>query len=231
MDCRDCINTRCPINNTCLPEWLQYTQNHKSSIYASVGQSIFNEGELVRGIYIICSGKAKVLIEDDNGKGRIIRVAGSGRVLGHRGFSETMVYPISAKTLIESEIAYISNEDFFKLIRSNNDLSIYMMMFFADELMNSEKNLRISTTLTSREKVAYALARLIKANGFINEEARQIDLGLNFKELSNFAGISYTTLTRVLKSFLQEGILKKSNGNFYLVDESVLSQLSWMEIQ
>ena len=106
-----------------------------------------------------------------------------------------------------------------------------MMMFFADELMNSEKNLRISTTLTSREKVAYALARLIKANGFINEEARQIDLGLNFKELSNFAGISYTTLTRVLKSFLQEGILKKSNGNFYLVDESVLSQLSWMEIQ
>ncbi|NQU34299.1 MAG: Crp/Fnr family transcriptional regulator [Bacteroidetes bacterium] len=231
MDCRDCINTRCPINNTCLPEWLQYTQNNKSSIYASVGQSIFNEGDLVRGIYIICSGKAKVLMDNDIGKERIIRVAGTGQVLGHRGFSETMVYPISAKTIIESEIAYISNEDFFKLIRSNNDLAIYMMMFFADELLKSEQLLRAAGMRTSKEKVANALVRVINAFGYTDNKGKQIDLGLNLQELASFAAISYSTLSRVLTGFLQTGILKKMEKKYYLVDETMIEQLACMEIQ
>ena len=120
MDCRNCTNNRCFLNKYCLPDWLGYAQHHKISKFYSSDKTIFSAGDLVRGIYIICSGKAKVLLADNlvNNKvgNNIIRIAGDGQILGHRGFSEDMIYPITAETLAESEISYLSNEDFFKYI-------------------------------------------------------------------------------------------------------------------
>ena len=130
MDCRECNNDKCFIQKYCLSEWLKYVQNWKTTKYLSSLTTIFTEGELVKGIYVICSGKAKVLLKTDKKEESIIRIAGKGQILGHRGFSENMIYPISAMSLVESEIAYISNEDFFRLIKGNIDLSFYLMMFF-----------------------------------------------------------------------------------------------------
>jgi CRP/FNR family transcriptional regulator len=215
----------------CLPDWLAYTQNNKSSLYLPVNYSIFKAGELVRGIYILCSGKAKVMLEKETNNVEIIRLAGSGQVLGHRGFSEKMVYPISANTLKESEIASISNEDFFKLVRENKDLAVYMMMFFADELLMSEQTFQISGMRTSREKVAYALVRVINAFKYADPTSRQIDFGLSLHELATFAKISYSTFSRVLAKFIEEGILRKRTWKYYVADEAAISKLAGIEIQ
>lgn len=230
MDCRDCPNNKCFIQKYCLPEWLDYTQLYKTSKYISASRTIFSEGELVSGIHVICSGKVKVLLRTDKGKEHLIRIAGNGQVLGHRGFSENMVYPISAKTLVESEIAYIANEDFFKLIRANKDLSFYMMMFFADELLRSEQKLRVHALKSSREKVAAALVMIINAFGFKKKGNNQIDLDMSFRELANFATIAFPTLTRVLNALKQEGILTNKKEELFVLDEPGLRKLARLEI-
>lgn len=231
MNCNSCTNRRCPLNMYCLPDWLGYTQNNKSSLYLPVNYPIFNAGELVRGIYILCSGKAKVMLEKKTNNVDIIRLAGYGQVLGHRGFSEKMVYPISAKTIDESEIAYISNEDFFKLVRENKDLAMYMMMFFADELLMSEQTFQISGIKTSREKVAYALVRVINAFQYADITCKQIDFGLSFHELATFAEISYSTFLRVLTNLIEEGILIKRTRKYYVADEAALVKIAGIDIQ
>ncbi|MFK5854901.1 MAG: Crp/Fnr family transcriptional regulator [Bacteroidota bacterium] len=229
MDCTNCPNTKCFIQKHCLTSWLEYTQHYKTSKNISSTKTIFTEGDLVTGIHVICSGKAKVILKESNGKEQIIRIAGAGQVLGHRGFSDSMVYPISAVTLIESEIAYISNEDFFKLIRANTDLSFYMMMFFADELLRSEQKLRIHGLKTSKEKVAAALIMVIDAFGFKDESSKKIDLGMSLRELANFATISFPTLSRVLDIFLQENIIGYTENEICTLDETTLRNIANME--
>lgn len=226
MDCRNCPNTQCFIQKHCLTTWLEYTQHYKTSKQISAAKTIFSEGDLVTGIYVLCSGKVKVLLKTSKEKENIIRIAGQGQVLGHRGFSEKMVYPISAKTLIESEVAYISNEDFFKLIRANKDLSFYMMMFFADELLRSEQKLRVYALKSSKEKVASALIMVLNAFGFKDEKTKLIDLGLNLRELANFATISYPTLLKVLDNLCQDGIIGNIDNGLCLLNESALSNLA-----
>lgn len=231
MNCNSCTNKRCPINMYCLPNWLEYTQKTKSTLYLTKNHSIFKAGELVRGIYILCSGKAKVMMEKEKCNVEIIRLAGSGQVLGHRGFSEKMVYPISAKTLNESEIASISNEDFFKLVRENKDLAIYMMMFFADELLMSEQTFQIYGTQTSRAKVAYTLVLVINAFRYADHNTKQIDFGLSLHELATFAKVSYSAFSRVLAKFVEEGLLVKKTWKYYVADEAALSNLAGVEIK
>jgi len=230
MDCRNCPYNMCFIQKYCHPEWLEYTQHHKTSKYISPSKTIFAEGDLVTGIYVICAGKVKVLLKTSEGKKNIIRIAGQGQVLGHRGFSEEMVYPISAETLVESEIAYITNEDFFKLIRSNNDLAFYMMIFFADELLRSEQKLKVHTLKSSQEKIAVALAMAIRAFGYKTKETKHIDLGMSLNDLANFATISYSTLSRVLDTLYKEKIIENIENELYVMDESALKDLAGIEI-
>lgn len=229
MDCRKCPNTDCYINKYCLTDWLDYTQYTKISKHISAGKTIFTEGDLVIGIYVMCSGKAKVLFKTNKGKEYIIRIAGKGQILGHRGLSEMMVYPISANTLIESEIAFISNENFFKLIRANKDLAFYMMMFFADELLRSEQKHMTNVLQSSNEKVAAALVRVINSFGYSIKETNQIDLGMSLQDLANFSMISYPALTIVLDAFCIEGIIEKTGNKLYVLNESALRSLGGME--
>jgi len=141
-----------------------------------------------------------------------------------------MVYPISAETLVESEIAYITNEDFFKLIRSNNDLAFYMMIFFADELLRSEQKLKVHTLKSSQEKIAVALAMAIRAFGYKTKETKHIDLGMSLNDLANFATISYSTLSRVLDTLYKEKIIENIENELYVMDESALKDLAGIEI-
>ncbi len=229
MDCRDCPNTKCFINSYCLPDWLDYTQHIKISKHISGSKTIFTEGDLVRGIYITCSGKVKVLFKTSEGKEYIIRIAGNGQVVGHRGLSEMMVYPISANTLIESEIAFISNENFFKLIRANKDLAFYMMMFFADELLRSEQKHMTNVLQSPNEKVAASLVRVISAFGYKKEESNQIDLGMSLQDLANFSMISYSELKKVLNIFSREEIIGNDKNGLRVLNESALRSLARME--
>jgi len=229
MDCTNCTNNKCFINSYCLPEWLEYTQHHKTSKYISASKTIFTAGDLVRGIHVICSGKVKVLLKTSERKEDIIRVAGHGQVLGHRGFSDNMVYPISGITLIESEIAYIPNEDFFKLIRANKDLAFYMMMFFADELLRSEQKLRVIGLKSSIEKVASALVMVINAFGYKNEKSKLIDMGVSLRELANFATVANPTLTRVLNTLKKDGIIGGVENEIRIFDEDALRSIARME--
>lgn len=229
MDCRNCPNTECFINKYCLPDWLDYVQHTKISKHISSGKTIFTEGDLVRGIYVICSGKAKVLFKTSEGEEYIIRIAGNGQLLGHRGLSEMMVYPISANTLIESEIAFVSNENFFTLIRANKDLAFYMMMFFADELLRSEQKHMTNVLQSSNEKVAASLIRVINAFGYKKKETNKIDLGMSLQELANFSMISYNDLTKVLDTFCEQEIIKKTENELSVLNESALRSLARME--
>lgn len=229
MDCKACPNSRCFIQKHCQPEWLDFTQHYKTTKYLSSGKNILNEGELVTGIYIICSGSAKVLLKTSKGRDQIIRVAGKGQILGHRGFSQKMVYPITARTLAESEIAYIANEEFFKLIRSNKDLSFYLMMFFADELLSSEQKLRVSALQSSREKVATAILMLIKAFGYKKKKDNHVDLNMSLHELANFAAVAYPTLTRVIEALTVEGVLAQKKAEIIVLEDENLQKLASLE--
>lgn len=229
MDCKDCPNKECYINSYCSDSWLEYVENFKIRKLFPAGQKIFSQGDLVTGIYLICSGKVKITMYDPSGQERIIRLAGDGKVLGHRGLSSIMTYPISAVTLTESELAYISNEEFFKLIRRNADLSFHMMLFFADELMRSEQKIKLNSSRSDNEKVAIALCLMIDAFRCSTVKSGNLDIPLSKQDFSNFAETSISSLSNVLDSLVSSKIISWQNNNFRILDEVTLRNLARME--
>ncbi len=226
MDCRDCSNKRCYLNTNCLSSWLEYVETFKTRKLISAGMKVFTEGDLVTGIYVICSGKLKITMKTGTSRESIIRLAADGQVLGHRGISKNMIYPISAETLEDSELAFIPNEVFFKLLKHNVDLSTFMMMFFADELMRSEQKFRMHALASETMKVASALCMVVDAFGYVND-TQQIDSPMSFSDLSNFAEVSKNVFLKAINNLSDSKIIKINKNKVTVLDEPALRKMAY----
>ncbi len=225
MNCRKCTNSSCYINNNCSTTWLEFVENYKVRKYYSSDSQVFCEGDLATGIYVICSGGVKIMMSFNN-QMRIIRFAGKGKVLGHRGLGSEMVYPITAVTIENSELAFIPNEMFFKLIRKNADLSFYMLLFYADELALSERKFKLEKISSIRAKVIFGLCLLIDSFGYRDSSDRIVDCHFNIQDFSNFAGIKAEELKNVLSLLSEQNLISWNQNILSVVQENKLRSFS-----
>lgn len=219
MDCRNCENKRCLINQYSVDNWLDYTQVVKKVSNYTKDTTIFEEGDSVEGIYIICSGKVKLNMQLDKKSREIIRLAGAGQILGHRGFSYQMRYPVSAITLEDAEIAHISNEDFMKLLRKNPDLALALILFYSSELMKDDQKLKIRSLGSDKQKVRFALQNAYDAFKLDEDRSRTFDLGMDLEEFASFAGVLPEDLIEILDDLKKESILKLEGEQILVKDE------------
>ena len=72
---------------------------------------LFAEGRPVRGIYLLCDGRAKLSICAESGKRLTLRVAGPGEVLGLGAALSNTPYEITAELLDTSQVVFIRRKD------------------------------------------------------------------------------------------------------------------------
>lgn len=214
--CKQCDIEHCFIKQYCDDEWLSLLEMHKSVIDFPKGSRIFSEGQSVQGIYIIYSGKVKVLSSFDHKTERIIRLASDGDLLGHRGFGGDDTYPISAETLTPTKIAFIPTHIFMNIVKANHKLTYHMMLFFAEELRTSEGNMRKLSHLSVKARVACSL--MLNANVFGYNEEGSLAFTLSRKDLANLAATTYETVIRSLKELAKENIIQLHGKSIQVID-------------
>lgn len=218
--CQECEKDNCFIKQYCDEEWLSLLEMHKSVIDFPKGSRIFSEGQNVQGIYIIYSGKVKVLTASDHKTERIIRLASDGDLLGHRGFGGNDTYPISAETLTPTKIAFIPTHIFMNIVKANHKLTYHMMLFFAEELRTSEENMRNLSLLSVKQRVSCAL--MLNAQVFGMNEEGILSFTLSRKDIANLAATTYETVIRSLKELANENIIQLNGKNIQILQQEKL---------
>ncbi|MEO5594114.1 MAG: Crp/Fnr family transcriptional regulator [Chitinophagaceae bacterium] len=220
----DCDLQSCFLCTLCLKEWLPAIQAHRKTIPVKKGTVIFKEGDNVDGIYFVYHGKVKVHKKWGAGKELILRIAGKGAILGHRGLGKGNRYPISATALEDSALCFIDLNFFQSTLKVNHDFTCKLMMFFAEELQESEKNMRNLAHMPVKGRIAQALLMLQEkfgttAEGFIN-------INLSRQDLASLAGTTYETVFRIISELTEENILTIRNKNIYITNKVKLDRLT-----
>ena len=224
--CESCSHYNCFINKYCSDEWKPLITLYKTSTVYPAGATIFSEGDPVLGIYQIYSGKIKVVTSFNGGKERVVRLAATDQMLGHRGLGGNMTYPVSAVTLEESHISFIPIDVFYKAIKANADLAFQMLMFYADELKVSEKRMKMLASSTASEKVAASIITIIGAFGFSANDPTLLDFTPSRKDIASMAGITYETVIRELSNLEKSDIIKLEGKAIRVLDLDYLRTLS-----
>ncbi|PCJ24782.1 MAG: transcriptional regulator [Flavobacteriales bacterium] len=218
QNCEICNNKECFLFEHITYELHKQLDNKMSYTRYKKNQQIIKEGDTVMGMYFIKKGKVKVY-KESNYREQIIRLAKDGEILGHRGLGGDNTYPISATTLEDSEICFIEQGVFFKLMKNSTELSIKMMLFYADELRKTEIRLRNMAVMTVRERIAEALLLMKEAFGSKNGQETLLDVELSRKEIAELAGTYSEQASRYITEFKEDNILKL-DGKKIIIQQS-----------
>src|SRR5271166_1693427 len=116
---KDCLS--CTLRQSCdfcnLPQPLMTVFNGMGhlTLYPA-NATLMTEGEIPRGVYIACSGRAKLSIEARDGKTIILKIAGERQVLGLSTVIAGGPSPITVTTIELCQIKFVGRESFLRLV-------------------------------------------------------------------------------------------------------------------
>jgi len=222
--CESCKQIDCLINKYCSQKWKPIIGNAKLFREYAPHQVIFYEGDIVSRIHFIRQGKVKISNTTHSGTQNIIRLAGSGEMLGLRAFTEDL-YVVNATTLEPTSICSIDKKVFLKVLWDSSEFMMHLLEFYAHQYSSLEMQHRQFSRAKSKGKIARALLLIKKQYGIINAENEcLLDVVLSRQELADIGGTCLAEAIRALSVFKKEKIIKIYRQKIILLDEKKLNK-------
>jgi CRP/FNR family transcriptional regulator len=198
---------------------LDHLEEHKSCSYFKKNQPLFIEGSFPRGVFCLNQGKVKVFTRGDEGKEQIIHIAKEGEIIGFRAMFSGEMYKVSATSLEDANICFISKDDFLDMIDTNPTLRNGIMRELSKELGDRAVFITNMAQKSVRERLASAL--IILDDVYSGEQ-----INLTREDMANFVGTATETLIRLLKDLKEEGVIEIHTRKLEIVDKDKLMKIA-----
>src|ERR1700686_4063303 len=122
------------------------------------GSILFVDGEEPRGVFILCSGRAKLTTSSTEGKTLIVRIAEPGEVLGASATILGNPYEVSAETIEPAQLNFIKRDDFLRFLNSYTDACLHTAQQLSEKYQAAQREIRsLGLAQTTSEKLAKLL--------------------------------------------------------------------------
>ena len=219
-----CDLQSCYLCRHAIKEWIPAVASNRITYHVKKGESIFKEGEKVTGFFFVYTGVFKVHKQWDADKELIVRFAGKGEVIGHRGLAGDDCYPVTGTALETASVCYIPYSFFEASLKVNYDFIYSLLMFFAAELKVSERHMRNLAHMPVKGRIAEALIHLLDKFG--KDDAGAINISLNRQDLASFAGTTYETVFRIMNEFVSGQVLEITEKRIRITDRDLLASFT-----
>ncbi len=187
-------------------------------------QTVFREGDSVNSVSVLASGRAKITQLSRGGGEVILRIKGSGEVLGGLGMSPGTPQFLTAQTLEPCMLLvwecrkFEMLEDRFSALRRNT------VRIFADRLRTLEEQFLELATEQVAPRLARMLVRLLEQGSGESKNAIRIDLSR--EELAQMTGTTLFTVSRLLCDWEERGIIESQRKAVVIRDARSLMTLA-----
>src|ERR1700686_872747 len=103
------------------PAALQTFENIKFATAYPQGAVLFVEGQMPRGIFVVCKGSVKLSINSPSGRTMIVKLAEPGEVLGLSATISGKPYEVTAETIDPCQINFVKRDDFLLFLKDDVD--------------------------------------------------------------------------------------------------------------
>jgi CRP/FNR family cyclic AMP-dependent transcriptional regulator len=189
------------------------------------GATLFVEGQMPRGVFILCSGKVKLSTSSADGKTLILRIAEMGEVLGLAATVSGKPYQATADVLEPTQANFIVRNDFLNFLRDNGEVAFRVAEQLSENYYHALSEMRtIGLSHSAGEKLARFIldwcAQHDKGNGEIRAK-----LTLTHEEIAQMIGASRETVTRLFGDFKKRQFLEVKGSTIVIRDKSALEKL------
>ncbi|MFI0490838.1 Crp/Fnr family transcriptional regulator [Flavobacterium sp.] len=196
----------------------------KTSYTIKKGENIFEEGEIVNGIYCVKGGVCKLSKLSANGKDQIVKLVKPGELLGQRSMISDEPTNLSAVALEDMEICFIPRSEVMGMFDKNNQFSMNMMKTICGDLKESDDHMVSMSQKTVKERLAETLVYLHETFG-TNEDG-SLHIQLSREELAGMIGTATESCIRLLSDFNKLGFIELVGKKIVIKDLGKLKRIA-----
>jgi CRP/FNR family transcriptional regulator, cyclic AMP receptor protein len=174
-------------------------------------------GDATDSLYIVLSGRLKVMMSDAEGKEVILTILGPGEFFGEMGLIDESPRSASVVAIEPCELLSISKRDFKKCLAENFDMTMALLRGLVKRLREADRKIGSLALLDVYGRVARLLLDMSEN---VNGE-RIVTKRLPKQDIAKMIGASREMVSRVMKD-LQMGGYIEMRGSSIVLRESVL---------
>lgn len=196
-----------------------------TSVYPK-GSVLFVDGEEPRGVFILCSGRAKLTTSSSEGRTLIVKIAEPGEVLGASATILGTPYEVSAETLEPSQLNFIKREDFMRFLSMHPEACLHTAQQLSEKYQAAQREIRsLGLAQSTSEKLGKLLLQWCTLHGESTPRGIRLKVLLTHEEVAQMIGTTRETVTRLLSSFKRKKLISVKGASFFVLEKSQLQAM------
>jgi CRP/FNR family cyclic AMP-dependent transcriptional regulator len=179
---------------------------------------ILQAGELTDTLYIILSGRARIIIDDGRGREVILTVLGPNEFFGEMSLIDAQPRSATVEAVEACEVLFISKAAFMRCLEGNFDAAMLMLKSVVGRLREADRKIASLALMDVYGRVARLLM----------ESAQEIDgrwvVEPGSEQISRMVGASREMVSRVLKDLRDKGLIVRDKRKIIVIDRASIER-------
>jgi CRP/FNR family transcriptional regulator, cyclic AMP receptor protein len=187
--------------------------------------TLLTEGQVPRGVSILCSGRAKLAVQARDGKTVILKIAGDRHLLGLSAVVAGRPSAVTATTIELCQIKFVEQASILQLLADNSHAALACGRLLACEVGTTFDDVyELLLARSSTEK----LARLLLS--WVAGEPRNLELRVatdfTHEEMAQMIGSSRETVTRLLSEMKRKELIRLEGSTLIIPNRIALQAIA-----
>ncbi|UJH68492.1 Crp/Fnr family transcriptional regulator [Allomuricauda sp. SCSIO 65647] len=221
--CENCIVRQFNALRAMNKEELKKVSDSKTTKKIKKGESLFEEGEKLNGVFCVRNGVSKLSKLSANGKDQIVKLAARGEVMGQRSVIAEEHSNLSAVAVNDMEVCFIPKESIINTLQTNPNFTLEVLRHMAHDLKEADDVIVNMSQKTVKQRIAEAFLYL--KNNFGEDEEGFLALTLSREDIANVVGTATESAIRIISEFKKKGLIHSSGKKLGIKDERKLQDM------
>ncbi len=180
-------------------------------------QHLFLEGDPAEKVYIIKSGRVKLLKTAASGKEMVLEVMVPGQICGGTTlFGETHRNGAQA---VEPTVVYgLSKDSYYELLSKFPAIAKGIIKYLGGKLMDAHDVIISLVSSKVESRIAAVIVRLCENHGTQTKDGISINIRLTRHDIADIVGSTVETTIRTMSKFQKKGLISTVSGRLLVRD-------------
>lgn len=180
-------------------------------------QYLFWEGDPASKVFVIKSGRVKLLKTAASGKEMVLEVMVPGQICGGATlFGES--HRNGAQAVEPTAVYGMSKESYNELLSRYPDIARGIIKYLGAKLMDAHDVIISLVSSKVESRIAAVIVRLCENHGSPTDNGVLINIRLTRQDIADIVGSTVETAIRIISKFHKEGLLDTVNGRLLVKD-------------
>ena len=187
------------------------------------GQVIFEEVEILNGVYCVKDGVCKLTKLSENGKEQVVKLVVKGGLLGKRSLVSEQKTNLSATALNDMEMCFIPKSEIMNDLAKNPKFTLDVLREMAADLKESDVSL-VNMAQKSVKRRTAEILMYVHDNFGVDSEG-YLSIILSREDYASIVGTATESAIRILSQFKKEGLISTSGKRIKVEDYAGLKRV------